>query len=205
LTLASERGTSRPGPAGIGIAARGAHGNAQDLQRGNRKREANGQFGDADAPVARVHHPVVAGTDQNAAVGDRVPAHHCHYRCRAGERREERLTQGRQELLQVTGGAVAQAQQIDTRREDWSLRGEDGGAVAAALKAGQLRGELAAQGCVQGVRPDPGGGPADATTPRRRDRQTPWSLVLGSAEEPVPVDQYPLQCARADDSVLVIW
>jgi len=79
------------------------------------------------------------------------PVHGCDYRHRAAEQREERLTQGGQELLQVTGAAVAQAQQVDTGREDGSP-GKDGGAVTAALKAGQLRGEFAAQGGVQGVR-----------------------------------------------------
>ena len=36
-----------------------AHGEAQNLQRANGKGDSDEQLGDTDAPVARIHHPVV--------------------------------------------------------------------------------------------------------------------------------------------------
>jgi hypothetical protein len=111
------------------------------------------QLGDADAPVARVHHPVVAGAGQDAAPGDRVPVDGGDDRQRAGEHGQERLAERGQELLEVSGAAIAQRQQVHARREDVPVPGQDDGTVAVAFQFPQAPGQSAAQARVERVRP----------------------------------------------------
>jgi hypothetical protein len=103
--------------------------------------------------VTRIHHPVVAGAGQNAAPSDRVAVDGGDDRQRAVEHGHERFAERGQELLEVSGTAVPQPQQVHARREDARVPGQHGGTVTVAFQLAEVRGQSAAQARVEGVRP----------------------------------------------------